>query len=61
MPLQQVLLLAMTRMRSGICVAGFTTEPDPLTGLQWVRPVRDFDTVQRGDMCDESGCLEIRS
>jgi hypothetical protein len=56
MPVQQVLLLAMTRMRSGICVAGFTTEPDPLTGLQWVRPVRDFDTVQRGDMCDEKGC-----
>lgn len=57
MPLQQVLLLAMTRMRSGICVAGFTTEPDPITGLHWVRPVRDFDTVQCGDMCDEHGCV----
>jgi hypothetical protein len=56
MPLQQVLLLAMTRMRSGICVAGFTTDPDPRTGLRWVRPVRDFDTVQAGDMCDERGC-----
>jgi hypothetical protein len=57
MPLQQVLLLAMTRMRSGICVAGFSTEPDPRTGLRWVRPVREFDTVQSGDMCDERGCL----
>ena len=57
MPLQQVLLLAMTRMRSGICVAGFSTEPDPLTGLRWVRPVRDHDTVQLGDMCDEQGCV----
>jgi hypothetical protein len=41
-------------MRSGICVAGFTTEPDPVTGLRWVRPVRDFDTVQPGDMSDEN-------
>jgi len=57
MPVKPVLLLAMTRMRSGICVAGFTTDPDPLTGLRWVRPVRDFDTVQSGDMCDEHGCL----
>jgi hypothetical protein len=50
MPLQEVLILAMTRMRSGICTAGFTHEPDPVTGLRWVRPVRDFDTVQPGDM-----------
>ena len=52
MPTREVLLLAMTRMRSGICVAGFTPEPDPVTGLKWVRPVRDFDTVQPGDMSD---------
>jgi hypothetical protein len=57
MPTQQVLLLAVTRMRSGICVAGFTPEPDPVTGLRWVRPVRDFGTVQPGDMCDENECL----
>jgi hypothetical protein len=43
-------------MRSGICVAGFSTEPDPVTGLRWIRPVRDHDTVQCGDMCDERGC-----
>jgi hypothetical protein len=47
----------MTKMRSGICVAGLTPEPDPTTGLRWVRPVRDFDTVQPGDMCDQDGCL----
>jgi hypothetical protein len=40
-------------MRSGICVAGVTSEPDPVSGLRWVRPVRDFDTVQPGDMSDE--------
>ena len=53
MPTREVLLLAMTRMRSGICIAGFTPEPDPITGLSWVRPVRDFDTVQPGDMSDD--------
>jgi hypothetical protein len=57
MPTKEVLLLAMTRMRSGICVAGFTPELDPVTGLKWVRPVRDFDTVQPGDMCDTDDCL----
>ena len=57
MPPQQVLILAMTKMLSGICVAGFTPEPDPVTGLRWVRPVRDFDTIQPGDMTDADGRL----
>lgn len=57
MPTREVLLLAMTKMRSGICVAGFTPETDPRTGLRWVRPVRDFDTVQSGDMSDANGYL----
>jgi hypothetical protein len=37
-------------MLSGICTAGFTRERDPVTGLRWVRPVRDHCTVQPGDM-----------
>ena len=57
MPVQQVLILAMTRMRSGICTAGFTTEPAPVTGLRWVRPVREFDTLLCGDMMDKDGRL----
>jgi len=57
MPPQEILILAMTRMRSGICTAGFTREPDPVTGLRWVRPVRDFGTVLRGDMTDAGGRL----
>jgi hypothetical protein len=57
MPTREVLLLAMTKMQSGICVAGFTPETDPRTGLRWVRPVRDFDTVQPGDMTDANGRL----
>jgi len=42
-------------MLSGICTAGFTSEPDRVTGLQWVRPIRDFDTLQPGDMMDAAG------
>jgi hypothetical protein len=57
MPTREVLLLAMTKMRSGICVAGLVPDPDPVTGLRWVRPVRDFDTVQPGDMSDTKGHL----
>ncbi len=55
MATQEVLILALTQMRSGICVAGFTREPDPVTGLRWVRPVRDFDTVLPGDMTGADG------
>lgn len=55
MPREEVLVLAMTKMRSGICTAGFSRERDPVTGLRWVRPVREFDTVQSGDMTDIDG------
>jgi hypothetical protein len=47
----------MTKMLSGICAAGVTTESDPVTGLRWVRPVRDFDTLQPGDMTTADGRL----
>lgn len=57
MALQEVLILAMTQMLSGICTAGFTREPDPITGLRWVRPVREFGTVLPGDMTDAAGRL----
>jgi len=56
-PLQEVLILAMTQMLSGICTAGFTREPDPVTGLRWVRPVREFGTLLPGDMTDANGRL----
>lgn len=57
MPHQEVLILAMTKMLTGICTAGFTTERDDVTGLRWVRPVREFDTLQPGDMTDADGRL----
>jgi len=57
MPPQEVLILAMSKMLSGICTAGFTREPDPVTGLRWVRPVREFDTLLPGDMTGADGRL----
>ncbi len=57
MPLREVLVLAMTKMLSGICMAGFTHEPDPVTGLRWVRPVREFGVLLPGDMTDADGRL----
>ena len=57
MPPQEVLILAMSKMLSGICTAGLTREPDPVTGLRWVRPVREFGTLLPGDMTDADGRL----
>ncbi|MBL7064568.1 MAG: hypothetical protein ISS49_10260 [Anaerolineae bacterium] len=57
MPAQEVLILAMSKMLSGICTAGLTRETDPVTGLRWVRPVREFDTLLPGDMTDAGGRL----
>jgi hypothetical protein len=57
MPYREVLILAMTKMRAGICTAGFTRESDPVTGLRWVRPVRDFGPLLQGDMTDAGGRL----
>ncbi len=50
-------MLAVTRMRGGVCVAGMTTEPDPITGLRWVRPVRDFGHVLLGDITTVQGAV----
>ena len=65
MPQQDVLILAMTKMLSGICTAGFTTEPDPVSRLKWVRPVKEHGTLLLGDMTDPDGrviqCFDVVS
>ncbi len=65
MPQRDVLILAMTKMLSGICTAGFTAESDPVSGLQWVRPVKEFGTLLLGDMTDAEGrviqCFDVVS
>jgi hypothetical protein len=50
MPTQELLMLAVTKMLGGVCIAGMTTEPDPVTGLRWVRPIREFGHVLLGDI-----------
>ena len=54
---QEVLILAVTKMLSGVCTAGMTTERDPVTGLKWVRPVKDFGTLLLGDLTDRHGMV----
>ena len=50
MPTQELLILAVTKMLGGVCIAGMTAEPDPVTRLRWVRPVREFGHVLLGDI-----------
>ena len=56
MALHEVLIMAMTRMRSGICTAGFINEPHPASHLRWVRPIKEFGTLLIGDMSQADGC-----
>jgi len=55
MPVQEVLLLAVTRMLGGVCLAGMAQEADPITGLCWVRPVREYGHVLLGDITTPDG------
>jgi hypothetical protein len=55
MPIREVLLLAVTKMRGGLCLAGMTTEPDPVTGLRWVRPTPECGHVLLGDITTAQG------
>jgi hypothetical protein len=55
MAAQEILILAVTQMLSGVCTAGFSTQPDPTTHLSWVRPVKDFGSLLLGDLTDPSG------
>ena len=51
----EMLVMAMTRMLSGVCTAGFTCERDPVSHLCWLRPVKEFGTLLRGDLTYSSG------
>jgi hypothetical protein len=55
MPPQEVLILAMTRMLSGVCTAGFTQQPDPVSHLRWIRPVKEHSSLLLGDLTDADG------
>jgi hypothetical protein len=55
MPAQEVLIMAMTRMLSGVCTAGFTREPHPVSHLCWVRPVKAHGSLLLGDLTGADG------
>jgi hypothetical protein len=57
MPIHEILMLAVNRMLGGVCVAGMTTEHDPVTGLRWVRPTREHGHVLLGDITTAEGAL----
>lgn len=52
---RDLLIVAVTRMKSGLCMAGYWPEPHPRSGLRWVRPVRPYDTLLVGDLTDDAG------
>ena len=54
---EAVLILAMTKMLSGICTAGLTQHRGPDGRLRWLRPVREFGSVLPGDMMEANGRL----
>ncbi len=55
MPVQEVLMLAVTKMVGGVCIAGMTAETDSVTGLRWVRPIRERGHVLLGDITAAGG------
>jgi hypothetical protein len=55
MPAQEILVMVMTRMLSGVCTAGFTRQRDPVSHLRWIRPVKERGTLLLGDLTDGDG------
>jgi hypothetical protein len=55
MPIQEILILAVTHMLGGVCIAGMSAEPDPVTGLSWERPTREHSQVLLGDITTAQG------
>lgn len=52
---KEILIMAMTRMRSGICTAGLVADAEAAGGMAWVRPVKPYGSLLLGDMTDAAG------
>jgi hypothetical protein len=57
MPTRKTLILAVSKTLAGVCIAGMTTEPDPITGLRWVRPIREQGHVLLDDITTAKGIV----
>lgn len=55
--LTDVLVLGMARTRTGLSIAGMTTEPDPITGLRWVRPIKASGQLTVDDVRYDDGSI----
>jgi hypothetical protein len=55
MPQEEMLVMAMTRMRSGVCTAGLLRQRDERSGLRWVRPVKEHGVLLLGDVTTVEG------
>jgi hypothetical protein len=55
MPTQEVLIMAVTQMLSGVCTAGFVHDPHAPGKVRWLRPVKEHDTLLLGDVTDAEG------
>jgi hypothetical protein len=55
MPPKEVLIMAVTRMKAGVCTAGFINEPHLDSHLRWVRPVKSFRHLLLEDLRDNKG------
>lgn len=47
--------MAVTRMKAGVCTAGFINEPHPDSHLRWVRPIKSFRHLLLDDLRDSTG------
>lgn len=50
-----VLILGLARAKHGFALAGMTTDPDPVTGLRWVRPIKQGTALTVDDVRYEDG------
>lgn len=53
--LTEVLILGLARVRNNYSIAGMTTEPDPITRLRWVRPIKAGLPLTRDDLLYADG------
>ncbi|MBA3470913.1 MAG: hypothetical protein H0T53_14860 [Herpetosiphonaceae bacterium] len=52
-----LLVLAVSRVKKGVALAGMTTEPDPVTGRVWVEIARSDGPLQLSDITLPDGAL----
>jgi hypothetical protein len=52
-----ILILAVTRMHGGICVAGMSGAAGPISWLHSVRPIKQRDPLLLGDIRYARGAL----